>query len=39
MRRVSLEEARVQLLGLIEAAVNGEDALIASGDRRTVRFR
>lgn len=38
MRRVSLEEARVQLLGLIEAAVNGEDVLIASGDRRTVRL-
>ena len=38
MWRVSLEEARVQLLDLIEAAVDGEDVLVASGDRRTVRL-
>ena len=38
MRRVSLDEAKAQLSDLVDAAVNGEDVLIAGGDQRIVRL-
>jgi len=38
MHRVRLDEARVRLLDLIEAAIKGEDVFILKDDQQTVQL-
>ena len=38
MSRVNIEEARVQLRSLIEAAMNGEEVLLAKDERHVVKL-
>lgn len=38
MRQVSVEEAQVQFLALIEAALNGEEIIITQEDQPIIKF-
>jgi antitoxin (DNA-binding transcriptional repressor) of toxin-antitoxin stability system len=38
MRQISIEEAQVQFLGLIEAALNGEEIIITQEDQPIIKF-
>jgi antitoxin (DNA-binding transcriptional repressor) of toxin-antitoxin stability system len=38
MHQVSIEEAKIRLPDLIDAAVSGEEVVIARGDRQLVRL-
>jgi len=38
MHQVKLDEAKIRLLDLIEAAINGEDVFILKDDQQTVQL-
>ena len=38
MRQVSVQEAQTQLLGLIEAALKGEEIIITQKDKPIIKF-